>query len=430
MFGIDTEALQVNAVYRAMDVLYERLDELMDDFFRRNSAGGVRLLLYDITSIYFEGKGPQGIAFNGYSRDKRPDRPQIILCLCLNERKLPIFFEVLAGNITDKTTVIPLIKKLKQRFSIQETIFIGDRGMVSQANIDFMEREEGLDYIIALSHSQARQILFDKVVNQLDVFQQELPVTVYREEEILDTNNQQHSVTRKYVLCGSPYRREHDVFVLNRLLEKGRKALESVQKMVEQGRLKDHDKVIRRAQKKLTQTKTQHFYDFAYANGVFTLLERTENIARAQALCGHYLLKTTVSEMADTTVEEQYKQLQVVERAFRDVKDWIEIRPIFHYKERRVKSHIFLSLIAQSIASSIRDVLKSHHWLQAEVENSCDHFLDKMNEIKLGILHIEDKDEQVISYITPEHKKFIRMFGFKIGYFTNREEMSKLCRLR
>jgi len=192
IFGIDKENLEVNQIYKAMDTFYNRMNEVMEEFFKKNKENTL-LLLYDITSVFFEGAGPEELARYGYSRDKRGDRPHILLCLCLNEKKLPIYFDILEENIQDKKTVIPLIKELQEKYILSNSIFIGDRGMISVENIDFLEKE-GIDYIVALTHRQARQLLFKENIHP-ELFDKEIPITVYTEGK------------KKYVLCGSKYRR-------------------------------------------------------------------------------------------------------------------------------------------------------------------------------------------------------------------------------
>ncbi|MEI6157814.1 MAG: IS1634 family transposase, partial [Atribacterota bacterium] len=321
--GIEKETLMVNEIYQAMDALYDRMEEVFDRFGKKNQKQ-TTLLLYDLTSIFFEGKGPQGLAQYGYSRDHREDNPQILLSLCLNEKKLPVYFEVLAGNLQDKKTVIPFIQKLKERFHLTPAIFIGDRGMITAENLQFLEKEN-LDYIIALTHREARELIFSKNI-QPELFDERIPVTIYED-------NGEEVKKKKYVLCGSKYRKEHDVALFHLLLQKGRASLEKVRKMVEEGRLKDPVKVIRRAEKHLTISGAEKFYDFRYEDGTFEIIEKTTDIDKAHALCGYYILKTTASDLKDEEVERHYKGLKWVEDSFRELKDLVEVRPIFHWKE-------------------------------------------------------------------------------------------------
>lgn len=420
LFGIEKNKLVVNRIYEAMDILHNKMDKVLDSFFQENKKHTV-LLLYDITSIFFEGKGPEELSRYGYSRDKRSGNPQILLSLCLNEEKMPIYFDILRGNIQDKATVIPLIKELRKRFNLSQSIFVGDRGMVRIENLEFLEKDEGgIDYIIALTHTEARELIFKQDI-QPELFDKRIPVTVFIEEG--------KNVKRRYVLCGSEHRKWRDQELLEHLLKRGRAALEGVKKMVDAGRLKDPVKVIRRAQKKLTESKCEKFYDFKYEDGRFLIIEKTSFIERARALCGYYILRTTVVGMGDEEVEAHYKELKFVEDSFRQLKDLVEIRPIFHWKNRRVRTHIFLCILAQCVVNRIRDRLKSVGWLGEGKANTVSHFLDILEQINVGIFEIEGVEAKIITRLTVEHRNLLGLFDLEEKYFTSIVDVQKICRL-
>ena len=123
--------------------------------------------------------------------------------------------------------------------------------------------------------------------------------------------------------------------------------------MVESGRLKDYDKVIRRAQKKLVESGALGYFDFSYKEGEFKIIRMEEEIRYAEMLCSYYVLETTEVDMEDIEVERHYKGLKQIERCFRDLKELIEVRPIYHL------AHIFLCLIAQVILAYVRRRLKA-----------------------------------------------------------------------
>lgn len=277
--------------------------------------------------------------------------------------------------------------------------------MVSIENLEFLERE-GIDYIIALTHREARELIWERDV-QPELFDEKVPLTISSQEK------------KKYVLCGSKYRREHDLALLHHLLEKGRRSLEAVAKMVESGRLKDPTKVIRRAQKKLSEAGGEKFYDFSYQDGKFQIIEKSSYIQKARALCGYYILKTTRLTMPDKEVETHYKELKFVEESFRQLKDLVKIRPIFHWQERRVKTHIFLCILAQTVVNRIKDRLKETGWLDEERGNTFSHFLDLLYQINLGIFNIEEARVPLITQITPEQKELLKLFDMEEKEFTN-----------
>lgn len=364
-----------NRVYEAMDEVYDNLDNIMENFYKISGEKPV-FLLYDITSVYFEGRCVKN-AKHGYSRDKRPDRPQVLLGLVLNEKSFPLHFEIFEGNLKDSETLEGVVKKVKERFRIGKGIFVGDRGMITLDNIKAVT-EEKLGYIMALKHETVKDLLREKDIEP-DLFDKKLPITISEEDG------------KKYVLCGSEYRKEKDLYVFNKLLERGKDALETVKKMVDNGRLKKYNKVIKRAEKKLTESKACQYYDFEYKEGEFKIIEKKDKIKRAKMLCGYYILETSEVQMEDQKIEETYKGLQEVERVFRDLKDLIDIRPVYHWIERRVKTHIFLCLLSQVVLASVRRKLKEGEWLSKKKENTLEKFITLLGSIQLGKFSIEDK---------------------------------------
>ena len=398
-----------NRVYEAMDEVYENLEGIMEDFYSL-SGGNPIFLLYDITSVYFEGRKVK-MAKRGYSRDKRPDRPQVLLGLVLNENGFPVHFEIFDGNLRDSETVGGVVKKVKKRFEIEKAIFIGDRGMITVDNIGEIKGKE-LGYIMALRHEKAKDLLIEKGI-QLELFDKELPITILKEDG------------KKYVLCGSKYRKERDLLVFHSLLKKGREALEMVKRMVESGRLKKYDKVIRRAQKKLTESGAERYYDFKYEEGRFQIIERDKEIERGKTLCGYYILETSEVDLEDEKVEEHYKGLQEVEQVFRDLKDLIDIRPVYHWIDRRVKTHIFLCLIAQVVLSKVRRRLKEGGWLGKRKENTLENFINRLESIKLGKFIIEGKKVLRVQKENPIQDVLLRIFGLQgFGFRRDKEECS------
>jgi transposase len=395
--SLDKEEFIVNRLYEAMDEVWENLSRIMEDFYHLSREKPV-FLLYDITSTYFEGSKVRKARY-GYSRDKRSDNLQVLLGLVLNERGFPVHFEIFEGNIQDKTTVCGVAKEIKKRYKVSRSIFIGDRGMITIKNAEELT-DMGLGYILALRHEEAKELLKKEGI-QRELFDKVLPIEIYRGEK------------EKYVLCGSPYRKEREEASFEVLLKNGRESLESVRKMVEGGRLKDPEKVIRRAERKLTRSGASRYYDFEYRNGKFEIIEKEEEIERARKLCGHYILKTTEIDMDPEKVEERYKSLQEVEKVFRDLKDLLVIRPIYHWKDRRVETHIYLCLLSQVILSETRKTLKRGGWLGELKENTLEKFIKDLNRIKLGKFKIGDKTIYKLQRENPLKDLLLLLFNIK-----------------
>jgi len=383
-----------NFVYLAMDEVDENMEGIEEGFYRL-SGGKPMFLLYDITSAYFEGNGTAK-GKRGYSRDRRPDRPQVLLGVVLNEDGFPLHFDIFDGNTRDSKTVIEVAKKVKERFGIEKAIFVGDRGMITVENIKELTSEHmGLGYIMALRHEEAKELFVKKNI-QLELFDKQLPVTIYQEDG------------KNYVLCGSEYRKARDEATLMSLIKRGEEALGIVKRMVDEGKLKDYEKVIRRAQKKLTESGACRYLDFEYRDGEFKIIKKEEEIERAKILCGHYVLETSEIDMEEERVEAYYKELQQVERCFRDLKEFLEIRPIYHWLDKRVKVHIFCCIVAQVVLSYVRKGLKANGWLGKE--NTLEKFINLLSSVKLGKFLVERREVLQVQQENPVEEILLKAF--------------------
>jgi transposase len=248
-----------------MDEVYNNMDSILNEFYHLSSKKP-RLMLYDITSVFFEGDNVE-MAKRGYSRDKREDRPQVLLGLVLNEYGLPIHFEVMEGNVKDSTTVKKTVKKIKKRFNLKKGIFVGDRGMINSENVEAITGE-GFGYIMALKHKTAKEFLEKKGI-QAELFENRVPITIFVDGK-----------EKQYVLCGSKHRKKRDLETLHEILKRGREALEEVKRMVEKGKIKAKEKVIKRAQKKLTKSNAEKYFDFKYDGRKFTIIEKENEIKK------------------------------------------------------------------------------------------------------------------------------------------------------
>ena len=182
--------------------------------------------------------------------------------------------------------------------------------------------------------------------------------------------------------------------------------------MVDKGRLKKYDKVIKRAQKKLTQSKALKYYDFEYKEGEkFKIIEKKAEIERAKRLRGYYILETSEIQMEDDKVEGCYKRLQEIERVSRDLKDLIDIRSVYHWIEKRVESHIFLCLLSQVVLGRTRRKLKEGGWLGKKKENTLEKFITLLGTIQLGKFSIEDKKILRVQKKNPFKKVLFEVFN-------------------
>jgi len=314
------DELQPQHFYKTLDLLAGNKDRIETALFEKARdlfTVDLDLVLWDTTSTYFEGSGPDEIASFGLSKDHRPDRVQVMVGVLMTRDGYPVAHEVFPGNTADVTTFKIVLRRVLKRFSVRRCVVVGDRGMISKSTVRELE-ESGLEYILGLRMRKDKD--GDKVLatpGRYRVVEDNLHV----KETSIDG--------KRYVLCYNPdeakrqkQTREHVVEKLKRQIRTGVKSL-----------------VKNRQYRK------------------FLLIEDTERIGideraveREAKYDGKWILKTNTAMPAEE-VAMAYKSLWQVERAFREMKSSLEVRPVYHWSERRVRGHImvcFLALVLES----------------------------------------------------------------------------------
>lgn len=323
--------IKLQHIYRTLDQLVKRKEKIEVGIFgelQRKLGLKVDLVFYDLTSSYFEGDGPE-LAKYGKSRDHRPDHKQLVLALAMIDG-IPVAHEVFAGNTADRATLRHAVRKLKDKFDIRRIIFVADRGLFSEENLDFLD-EEGYEYIIATKRR------LDKKVEKLMLTPMETRGKVFAKEVKQEGN-------RRYILCvNEDVKREEREFLMEvrlRLERELKKLADSYRRGGRKG--PSPENLIRRATKILGKYK--RLFDVKFDNGLRYSLNR-ERWRYENAIAGKFLLVTT-SDLAARRVMESYKELCSVERAFREIKSFLDIRPVFHSEDRRVRAHVFECVLA------------------------------------------------------------------------------------
>jgi transposase len=329
---VDTEAIGLQHVYRTLDQLIKRKDRIETAIFKelqRTLGLKVDIVFYDLTSTYFEGEGPE-LAKYGYSRDHRPDRKQLVLALAMIDG-IPIAHEVFEGNTADRTTLRHAVVKLKEKFDIKRIIFVADRGLFSEENLDFLDEEE-YEFIIATKRR------WNKEIEKLMLTPIEARGRVFAKEVKREGN-------RRYILCiNRDTEREERKHLreLRRSLERKLKELSDSWAMKGAGRRPSKENVLNKAMRVLGRHK--RLFDLKFDNGLRYSLNR-ETWKYENAIAGRFLLVTT-SDLAAKRAMESYRELRMVEQAFREIKHFVDIRPIFHFEDDMVRAHVFVCVLA------------------------------------------------------------------------------------
>ena len=344
LLGIPAEKINEQRLYRALDALLPYKEAL--EVFLKNRLGELfgleyDLLLYDVTSTYFEGQAPRNPqARRGYSRDHRPDCKQVCIGLVVSKCGMPLGYEVFAGNRTDVTTVQEIVETMEGRYGRADRIWVGDRGMVSAENIAFL-KQSGRRYIVGTPKSMLKQFERELLSADWHAIREGLEVKLCPAPDGQET----------FVLCRSRDRREKEKAMHDRFeqrIEEGLRRIEASCRRQRQNPLVVAQRLGRLMGQNsraagLFQTEVTTATD-----GRATLTWKKIDVWRDWAALseGCYLLRSNVRDWSDEDLWKAYIQLTEAEAAFRIHKSDLGLRPIWHQKEERVLAHILVCFLA------------------------------------------------------------------------------------
>lgn len=322
-------------LYGAMDWLLARQARVERGLAKRHLAPG-SLVLTDVSSTYLEGRHCP-LARPGYSRDHRPDRPQVVFGLVTDEQGRPIAVEAFAGNTADPATLETQLEKLQERFGITDIVLVGDRGMLTSARIDRLRERGGIGWVSAL-RAPAIRALVDGGHLQLSLFD---------EFDLAEITSPDHPGER-LVVCHNPVLGAERARKREALLVDTEAALDRIVRLVARGRLKRESAIGVRTGRVIAARKMAKHFALDIGEGRFGYARRSDAIADEAALDGLYVVRTSVpAERLDAgAVVETYKGLSAIERDFRLLKGDLAVRPVFHWREDRVRAHLLLCLLA------------------------------------------------------------------------------------
>jgi hypothetical protein len=337
-------------LYQALDWLLPQQPAIEAALARRHLGEG-SLVLYDVSSTYFEGHCCP-LARYGHSRDERRGNPQIVLGVLADGEGCPVGVEVFAGNTADPTTVAAQIAKLRERFALKHVVLVGDRGMLTQARIEQELRPvAGLEWITALRSGQIHKLVADGAL-QLSLFDQtdlaEITHPDYPDERLV--------VCRNPLLAVERARKREDLMAAAELkLEAIAAATRRAQRP-----LRDPERINYRIGAALGPKKVGKYFRWEITAAGLSYARDPERIARDAALDGIYVLRTSLpaQQLDAAQAVRSYKQLAWLERAFRILKSVeVEIRPIHHRLPDRVRAHVLICLLAYYVEWHLRRVL-------------------------------------------------------------------------
>jgi hypothetical protein len=331
------EGADEDDLYVALDWLLARQARIEDRLADRHLRDG-ELVLYDVSSSYFEGRSCP-LAKLGYSRDGRRGMPQIIYGLLCDRPGRPIAVEVFSGELHDDKTLPSQLEKLTTRFGLKTVVVVSDRGMVTKANLKHMSEAEGVDWITALKAPQIKKLVATGAL-QLSLFDQ---------TNLAEITAAQDFPGERLIVCRNPLVAAERTRKRSELLAATERGLAEIADRVERGTLAGADQIGLAAGPAVKRYRMNKHFALAITDTGFAFARKTEQIQAEAALDGIYVLRTGVGAqtLATADVVRAYKGLEQVERAFGSFKGPdLQIRPIHHHLETRVRAHVLLCMLA------------------------------------------------------------------------------------
>jgi hypothetical protein len=342
------EGADEDDLYAAMDWVLKRKDTIENRLAARHLKNGT-LVLYDVSSAAFEGRTCP-IAKIGHARDGVKGRLQIVYGLLCTTAGVPVAIEVFEGNTGDPKTLATQIDKLKKRFGLTRICLVGDRGMITSARIDQELRPAHLNWITALRAPQIKALV------EADALQ----LSLFDEQNLIEITHPDYPGER-LVCCRNPALAAQRTRTRDELLAATEKELDKIAAATRRARrpLRGRDKIGLRVGKAINHYNMAKHFDFEITDEALTFSRKTDQINAEAALDGIYVLRTNLPErtLPDDDVVLRYKGLEDVERFFRTLNSELDVRPIRHRLEDRVRAHVFLRMLSYYIAWHMKQAL-------------------------------------------------------------------------
>jgi transposase len=358
LLGVPADKVNDDRLYRALDALLPHKDVLCRHL--QNRYGEMfnttfDFLFYDITSTYFEGTtdgNPQ--AKRGYSRDSRPDCPQVTIGLVATKEGLPIAFEIFDGNRTDVTTPREMVELMETKYGKANRVWVMDRGMVSEKNLEFM-RTSGARYLVGTPKSLLRKFEQHLLDEDWEEVRPGVEVKLCPSPE---------GTEETFVLCRSLGRKEKENAILNRFVMRLEEKLRKLAERAKEGKIRDRQKVERQIGRLLERmSRAASLFTVAVTESDGRLsIDITKNEERYGWVLetgGSYVLRTNWKETDPKTLWNTYIQLTEVEDAFRTTKHDLGMRPIFHQKKDRTQAHILVCFLSLALWRTLQQWMKA-----------------------------------------------------------------------
>ena len=409
-------APSLDQFYRALDAVADAKEATEEHLYSRlcDLANlDLRLVCYDLTSTYFEGSATPSGRFGsrafGYSRDHRSDRPQIVIGLLCTTDGIPIAHHVFAGNTNDASTLPAVLEDLADRFAVSRICVVADRGLISADNVEAVAAA-GFDHVLAT------RLRRDHIAAQaLGAIDGDTAWTEIPQHRCRATDATLADGTRAIVV-ESDARARRDAARAAEIVAAAEADLLALERRVREGRLKDPAKIGRAAQRILAAPGVGRLFDVDIAAGRFLYHYNEQAHTYEQLLAGRYVLATslTPAEASTAQVVAAYRQLAAVEARFRVLKDFLHLRPVRHWTEKRVRGHVAVCVYAAVVETLINQALAKADVRDPDLADqhlTADRALRELNRIRRHRLTANGRQIHLTTRRTPLQNRILTAIG-------------------
>lgn len=402
---VRVEPAQLNTWYRTLDALVAAKRDIEHALYlkaRDLFHLDVDMVLYDVTSTYFARRSPTGeLRRHGHSRDGKRRNVQVLLGVVI-ANGFPIAHHIFPGNTADKATVETVIDDLEQRLGLRRVMIVGDRGMVSESNLELL-RAPGreLRYLLGVPGRRC-----DESAMAFDAVTDDAWLPVDEGNRVQEVGIETQSGVR-YFVVDSAERRAYEEALRARSMQRVKERLEKLAAAVSAGRIKDPAKIGARAARAIEQDHGKRYFSYEIAGpGEFAYDEDPDKLAAETRREGRYVLKTNDPDVTAEQVVPLYKQLSDVEWAYRDLKDIIQLRPVHHRTDERIEAHIFVATLALFLKRTLE-----HELTQAGVNLTPTEAFAAMQSMGIGVMDLGGERRHLVSSGGRDARRIVQALG-------------------
>jgi transposase len=382
--------------YRTLDWLIKGKEKIEHQIYEwARTLLPVDVVFYDITNLQFEGEGSK-VARRGYYRLGKRNHKQLLLGLIMIDN-IPVGHYLFRGNRAEKTTLKWISEKVKKQYKVDRIIFVFDRGIVSVSNLECIQGE-GNGYIVGIKRRRNEEVA--------EILESDDNGYIEIRENLLAKECSMGEGGIRRIICVNKDRAKEDREKRESIIKELQEELENLRERVKGGKLKDVKSIIAKAEHIVTEKHGKRYFDYDVKDGGFRFWLKEESTAYEEKLDGKFILKTIEKDMPLERVVLRYKDLMEVERAFRELKDFIEVTPIYHYKYRRIKAHIFICVLALLLKRFLDRKLAL-----AKIKISSEKAIEELKSIKVVVNKVGRLCLKYVVVPTEELSKILRAIG-------------------